>query len=106
MTDADDLRELERELTRVVDRLNSMPLARAEGAAAGCRDAALVLVEQTKLLTDEIPADAALPSLGPQGLGAMLAVLGKDYLDAARASTQRDVSPVVDALASLRRSLP
>ena len=42
MTDSDALRDLARELDRVVDRLNSMPLARAEAAAADCRRAAQV----------------------------------------------------------------
>ena len=55
MTDPEALRELERELDRVVDRLNSMPLARAERAAADCQRAALVVLEQTRALTDEIP---------------------------------------------------
>lgn len=106
MTDSDHLREVERDLNRVVDRLNSMPLRRAEGAAADCRRAALVIVEQTRLLTDEIPADAALPRLGPQGLGAMLAVLGTDYLDAARRAPHADASVVTAALVDLRRALP
>ena len=100
------LRELERELDRVVDRLTSMPLARAESAARDCRQAALVIVEQTRLLTDEIPADAAVPGLGPQGLGAMLAVLGTDYLAAVRRVPDADLSAVKGALVTLRRALP
>jgi hypothetical protein len=106
MTDSDEIREVERELDRVVDRLTSMPLTRAEGATADCRQAALVLIEQTRRLTDEIPIDAALPDLGPQGLGSMLAVLGGDYLAAARASSNPDLSPALDALVALRRALP
>jgi hypothetical protein len=106
MTDSDALRDLARELDRVVDRLNSMPLARAEAAAADCRRAAQVIVEQTRLLTDDIPADATLPHLGPQGLGSMLAVLGGDYLAAARASSEPDLGPALDALVALRRALP
>lgn len=106
MTDPEDLRELERELDRVVDRLNSMPLARAANAAADCRRAALVIVEQTRLITDEIPAEADLPDLGPQGLGAMLAVLGVDYLVAARRVPDADNSAVTGALVDLRRGLP
>jgi hypothetical protein len=106
MTDPDGLREIERELDRVVDRLNSMPLTRAGAASPDCRRAALVLVEQTRLLTDDIPPDATLPDLGPQGLGSMLAVLGGDYLAAARASSEPDLGPVLDALVELRRALP
>lgn len=106
MTDPEDLRELESELTRVVDRLTSMPLARAERATEDCRRAALVIVDQTRALSDEIPADAVLPDLGPQGLGAMLAVLGNDYLDAVRRVPHADVSVVTAALVSLRRALP
>jgi len=106
MTDPDDIRELQRELDRVVDRLNSMPLARAQLAAADCRNAALVIAEQTRELTDEIPADATIPKLGPHGLGAMLAVLGSDYLDAVRQVAHADVSAVSSALTELRRSLP
>jgi hypothetical protein len=106
MTDPEQLRELERELGRVVDRLTSMPLAKAASAADDCRRACLVIVEQTRLLTDDIPADADLPELGPQGLGAMVAVLGNDYLAAARRSPQADVSAATAALVDLRRALP
>jgi hypothetical protein len=106
MTDPEQLRDLERELGRVVDRLTSMPLAKAASAADDCRRAGLVIVEQTRLLTDDIPADADLPELGPQGLGAMLAVLGTDYLAAARRTPDADVSAVTAALVDLRRALP
>jgi hypothetical protein len=106
MTEPDALRELQRELDRVVDRLNSMPLGRAEGTAADCQRAALVIVEQTRLITDEIPVDATVPELGPHGLGSMLAVLGSDYLAAARQSANADVSAVTAALVDLRRALP
>ena len=106
MTDPEDLRKLERELNRVVDRLTTMPHSRAEGAATDCRRAALVIVERTRLLTDEIPVEAALPEPGPHGLGAMLAVLGSDYLAAARQASQPEVSDVTAALVELRRALP
>ena len=106
MTTREDLRELRRELDRVVDRLNGMPLARAEAAAADCRGAALVIVDPTRQLTDEIPDDAVVPALEPQGLGAMLAVLGSDYLAAAARSPAADVSDVTAALVALRRALP
>jgi hypothetical protein len=100
--------DVERELGRVVDRLTSMPLAKAALATEDCHRAAEVVVAQTRLLSDDIPADSQVPDLGPQGLGAMIAVLGGDYLDAARASGSGpvDPGPVLDALVSLRRALP
>jgi hypothetical protein len=36
----------------------------------------------------------------------MIAVLGHEYLDAARASSDPDPGPVLDALVELRRALP
>lgn len=98
--------ELERELGRVVDRLTTMPVARAEQSKPACRLAAEVIVRETRRLTDEIPADAAVPDLGPTGLGAMIAVLGRDYLDAADASADADPGRVIEALVDLRRALP
>jgi hypothetical protein len=101
-----DLHDVERELGRVVDRLNSMPLAKAASASDDVHRTAQLLVAQTRPLSDSLPADATLPHLAPQGLGAMLAVVGHDYLEAARASSHPDVSPVLDALVELRRALP
>ena len=98
--------DIEVELRRVVDRLDSMPLARAAAAAPACKAVADLLVARTRDLTEVIPADAVVPDLGPQGLGSLIAVLGHDYLDAARASSHPDLSPVLDALVELRRSLP
>ncbi len=103
---SDELYEIERELRRIVDRLTSMPLDRAATATADCEQAAQLLLAQTRLLTDDIPADARIPMLGPQGIGAMIAVLGRDYLNAAHASEASDPSPVLDALVTLRRALP
>ena len=100
------LDDVEREVQRVVDRLNSMPLARASAATSDVYAAAGVLLEQTRHLDPEVPKGASLPELGPQGLGAMIAVLGQDWLDAARASSGPDVDPVLDALVTLRRALP
>ena len=106
MSSAGDLDEVERELRRVVDRLNSMPLDRAEAATTDVHVAAGVLLEQTRRLDPAVPDGARLPELGPQGLGSMLSVLGADWLDAARASNKPDVDPVLDALVTLRRALP
>lgn len=100
------LQEVERELGRVVDRLTSMPLNRAATATDDCQRAAEEILEQTRRIDPAIPADARLPRLQPQGLGAMLAVVGNDWLNAARASSDPDVDPVLDALVRLRRALP
>ncbi len=101
-----DLHEVERELGRIVDRLNSMPLTRVAASADAVHDTAQFLVAQTRLLSDSIPPDAALPRLAPQGLGAMIGVLGRDYVEAARASSEPDLDPVLNALVELRRALP
>ena len=103
---SDDEYEIERELRRVVDRLTSMPLDRAATASVDCHQTAEILLAQTRLLTDDIPADARIPELGPSGLGAMIAVLGRDYLRAARAADVTDLTPALDALVALRRALP
>ena len=102
----DELHDLEVELRRVVDRLDSMPLPRAESAAADCRTAAQFIVDRTRPLCDDIPVDARVPALGAQGLGSMLAVVGRDYLTAVRSAPDADIAPVVDALVTLRRALP
>jgi len=104
--DAEDLRALEVELSRVADRLNGMPLTRAESASEACYDTAGLIVERTRTMTPAIPAGAALPRLAPHALGALIAVVGRDYLDAARASSDADVGPVLNALVELRRALP
>jgi hypothetical protein len=101
-----NLHEVERELGRIVDRLNSMPLPKVASASDDVHDTAEFLVAQTRLLGDSPPAEATLPRLAPQGLGAMLAVIGHDYVDAARASSEPDVDPVLNALVELRRALP
>jgi hypothetical protein len=101
-----DLHELEVELRRVSDRLDSMPLGRAASAADACRAAAAVILAGTRDLDPAVPADARLPDLGPHGLGSMIRVLGGDYLTAARAAGDADPGPVLDALVTLRRALP
>lgn len=96
--------DVERELRRVVDRLNSMPLARVATASADVQACAEILVQQGRDLGVPIPADAQLPTLEPQGFGSMIAVLGDDCL---RDSTpDADLTGVLDALVALRRALP
>lgn len=107
--DDDRFRDIEVELKRVADRLNSMPLARAGSAAPSCRAVAEVVVARTRELTDDIPPDATLPDLGPQGLGALLTVVGRDFLAAARGSrgdVDEGLQQVLEALIELRRALP
>ncbi len=96
--------DIERELRRVVDRLTALPLDRLTGAGPDCRRAAEVLVDHTRAFDAAIPADARLPELQPHGLGAMLAVVGRDYL--AVADEDADSDAVLDALVTLRRALP
>jgi len=106
MVTSDELRSVEVELERVTDRLNSMPLVRAATTTADCYSMAELLLSQTRLLDDNIPTDASLPMLGPQGLGSLIAVLGWDYADAAKAAPLADAGPVIAGLIDLRRSLP
>lgn len=96
--------DVERELNRVVDRLGSMPLSRAEAAAPQVMSCADTLVQASRALGVPIPDDARVPEVGPTALGAMIAVLGRDALEAARAPS--DLSALLDALTALRRSLP
>jgi hypothetical protein len=98
--------DVERELTRVVDRLTTMPLTRAATAREPVRAAAEQLVSLTRRLGGDVPTEAPLPDLAPHALGSLIAVLGRDLLDAARESSQPDLEPALDTLVALRRSLP
>lgn len=106
MATDDELRTLDLELDRVVDRLNSMPLARAASGSAACHALAGDMLARTRALAETIPRGATLPHLDAQGLGSLIAVIGQDYINAAKAAPQSDVRPVVDSLVELRRSLP
>jgi hypothetical protein len=97
--------DLEVELHRVTDRLNSMPISRAETVVNQCHAIAELIVDGTRVLTDELPSDAVVPIVGVSALGSQLAVVGADFVQAAR-TTGADVGPVLDALIDLRRSLP
>ncbi|HAN72589.1 MAG TPA: hypothetical protein DCQ36_13505 [Actinobacteria bacterium] len=94
----------ERELRRVVERLMSMPLARAAAAADDVRACAEVLVLEGRRLGVPVPASATVPVLDPQGFGPLIAVLGSDCL--AAAGPRDDLQQVLDELVRLRRSLP
>ena len=96
--------EVERELQRVVDRLNSMPLTKVTLAADNVQACAETLVREGRELGVPIPAEAHLPALQPQGFGSMIAVLGDDCLRAA--DSDGDLTGVLEALVALRRSLP
>lgn len=103
MTEIDDV---ETELRRVVDRLTSMPLAKAEQSLDMTHHAAALILEQTRLIDPMIPAGATVPRVSVSAAGAQLAVLGNDYLEAVRGMPNAQVTPVLDELVSLRRSLP
>ena len=75
-------------------------------AADDCHRTAEVILMRTRPLTDDIPADARLPRLEPQGMGALLAVVGHDYLRAAAESATPGDPQVLAALVALRRALP
>ena len=106
MTSAGTLHDVERELDRVVTRLSTMPLAKAAQAEDAVHAAATALVESCRLLDPRVPADATPPWLGAQGYGPLIAVLGGDWLAAARTAEHLDAGSVLDILVTLRRSLP
>jgi hypothetical protein len=91
--------DIARELERIVDRLGSMPLARAQGCDDAVHATAAAIVD----LTGEHPS-ADLPHLQAHALGPLLAVVGHDYL-ATPQNDERD-QQVVDLLVALRRDLP
>jgi hypothetical protein len=95
--------EFDRELRRVVDRLNSMPLNRAAASQDAVLSCAEMLVSECRRAGVPIPASAVLPELAPQGFGALIAVLGQDLQDAADES---DLTAGLNTLVTLRRALP
>ena len=102
------LDEVQRELTRTVDRLTSMPLNRLPAHAARSHACCEFILAQTRAIDPEQPSDPRLPLLEPSGLGWQLAVIGGDFLDAARASrtpVDSECQRVRDALVELRREL-
>lgn len=103
---ADRYSEVERELARVVDRLGGMPVAKVERAMADVTTGADALLAALRRIDPDVPPDAAVPVLGPTGQSALIAVLGGDWLRAARARGDVDPSAVLQALTGLRRSLP
>jgi len=91
--------DLARELQRVVDRLGSMPLTRANGCEEVVHSTAAAIVD----LSGEHPS-AALPHLQVHALGSLVAVVGRDYLNIPE-NDERD-QQVLDLLIALRRALP
>ena len=106
MSESASLHEVERELDRVVDRLMSMPQAKASTATPDVMSAAGALLDHCRRIDPQVPSHATLPSLAPQGLGPLIAVLGTDWLAAARTSPDPDCDGVLDVLVTLRRALP
>jgi len=98
--------EVERELRRVVDRLGALPLARAAAAAGDVQVCARRLVTVGRRLGVPIPTDAQVPDLGPSGLAALIAVLGRDCLDAVPQGDAHGLQDMHAALVELRRTLP
>jgi len=104
-----ELDDIERELGRVVDRLNSLPLSKVEPLVPRCHEVAETLVTATRAIGGDVPVDAFLPQVGAQAAGAQLAVVGADFLTAARLAPDGAPGPlesVLDALTELRRALP
>lgn len=91
--------DITRELDRIVDRLSTMPLTRAQGCEAVVHSTAVTIVDLTGVHTS-----ADLPHLQAHALGSLLAVVGRDYLVTAR-NDERD-QQVLDLLIALRRELP
>lgn len=106
-----ELNQVEIELGRVVDRLTSLALDRLPAYSQACYETAQVIVEYTRPLDPATPTGAELPRVEVSGLGWQLSVVGRDYLQAARAPRTPpapDVHAVEvrDALVELRRELP
>jgi len=96
--------EVEREIRRICDRLGTIRLDRLDSVAHDCRGTARLLVEHTRRCDPTIPSDAQVPALATNGLAAMIALLGRDYLDVA--DRDPDIAIVLDHLVRLRRALP
>jgi hypothetical protein len=105
MSEPTSLHDVERELDRVVDRLMSMPLAKA-ATTPDVMSAAQALLDHTRRIDPQVPEGASLPTLEPQGFGPLIAVLGRDWLAAARSVQDPDTDSVLAILVSLRRALP
>ena len=103
---SDQYDDVQRELGRVVDRLAGMPLARVERAMPDVRVAAAGLLDALRTIDPDVPAEIAVPALGPTGQSALISVLGEDWLRAARARGDVDPTPVREVLVRLRRALP
>lgn len=100
-----DLREeTERELRRVTERLGSMPLQRLETTSEAVCACAHALVAAGRSMGVPIPESAELPDLRPQAYSDLIAVLGRDCLNAP--DSPAHLPAVHDALAALRRALP
>jgi hypothetical protein len=91
------------ESSRIVDRLNGMPINRVDDAVRfAVRDAAQRVVDRTA--DPARPTDASVPALGPSGLAAQVAVVVADYLRMATAASSD--AAVAEVLTDLRRLLP
>ena len=94
---------IDREASRVIARLETMPLSKvSQDVITKVQVAAAGIVTLTP--DPERPSDATVPSLGPTALAAQILVTVHDYLDK-RTAASNDAA-VAEILTELRRSLP
>ena len=101
-------REIQTELNRITDRLQTMPLARIDESVISLVNASARRI--VDLTPDPArPTDAVLPLVGPTALAAQLTIVVRDYLEiqSENETTAASVdAAVVETLTELRRSLP
>jgi hypothetical protein len=90
--------DFERELTRVVERLRTMPLTKISGCADLAYEAAQLIVQRTPR------SPQRLPRIADHGIGDQLFVVGQEFLGAEH--DEAAVTEVTAALIELRRALP
>jgi hypothetical protein len=94
---------IDREASRVITRLETMPLSKVSQDVI---EMVRIAAEGIVMLTPDPdrPSDATMPSLGPTALAAQVLVTVHDYLDK-RTAASNDAA-VAQILTELRRSLP
>jgi hypothetical protein len=90
--------DIERELTRVVERLRTTPLTKIGISADLAYATAAFIVDRTPGTPD------ALPRLADHAIGDQLAVVGQEF--ATLVNEEAAVTEVTAALIELRRALP
>jgi hypothetical protein len=92
----------DRELTRIVDRLRTMPLTRLEAIQPQVHDLARTLVALARDFGD--PAPAPLPEFSARASADVVLVLGRDVR--ACATTDAQLAAAAACLTEARRALP